>query len=100
VIHNGAATYRAYRITAVINSALGYYYGIQGTTWRDPPILTHPTQKQVVGGRTLLEYFNGGKISLVAWRKPRAVYWVSNTLSDIIPNKQLIAIAASLKLHR
>jgi hypothetical protein len=41
-------------------------------------------------------YANGGKLSLVAWRTPQAVYWISNTLTDDIPNRQLVAIAASL----
>ena len=34
----------------------------------------------------LLLYANGSKLSLVAWRTPQGVYWVSNTLTDSIPN--------------
>ena len=30
------------------------------------------------------------------WRTPRAVYWVSNTLSETLNNKQMLAIARSL----
>jgi hypothetical protein len=86
----------AYRMTLVINSALGLWYGVQGTTWLNPPILNNPTQVQTIRGKSLMEYFSGGKLSLVAWRTPQAVYWVSNTLTDAIPNKQLEAIAASL----
>ena len=99
-IHAGGRAYPSYRMTLVINSALGLYYGVQGTTWRNPPILAKPTQTQTIGGRQLLEYFNGRKLSLVAWRTPSGAYWVANSLTDSIPSKQLIAIAASLKLQR
>src|SRR5204863_5010455 len=30
----------AYRMTLVINPDLGEYYGIQGTTWQNPPLLS------------------------------------------------------------
>jgi LCP family protein required for cell wall assembly len=92
--HN--VTHYAYRMTLVINPVLGQYYGVQGTSWLDPPILSSPTQTKTVNGKQLLLYANGGKLSLVAWRTPQAVYWISNTLTDDIPNRQLVAIAASL----
>jgi polyisoprenyl-teichoic acid--peptidoglycan teichoic acid transferase len=86
----------AYRLTIEMNSALGEYYGVQGTTWQNPPILGHPTATKEVGGKQLLLYAGGGRISLVAWRTPQGVYWVSNTLGDAIGNRQMVAIAASL----
>jgi polyisoprenyl-teichoic acid--peptidoglycan teichoic acid transferase len=89
--------YASYRMTVLINGVLGEYYGIQGTTWSDPPILRHPTATTVVDGRTLLEYANGSGLSVVAFRTAGAVYWVSNTLTDTISAAQLIAIAASLQ---
>ena len=88
--------YPSYRMTLAVNSAFGWYYGIQGTTWRNPPLLAHPTQTETINGKRLEEFFNGGKLSVVAWRTPTGVYWVSNTLDDHIPNGQLKAIAASL----
>ncbi|MDE3132276.1 MAG: LytR family transcriptional regulator, partial [Acidobacteriota bacterium] len=81
----------------VINSVLGEYYGIQGTTWQTPPILNNPTATRFVGGKQLLLYANGGKLSVVAWRTPQGVYWVSNTLTDTIGNSEMVAIAASFK---
>jgi hypothetical protein len=86
----------AYRMTLVLNPLLGQYYGIQGTTWRSPPILNQPTQTRTIAGKQLLLYFNGHKLSLVAWRTPQAVYWISNTLTDDLGNNQMLAIAASL----
>jgi polyisoprenyl-teichoic acid--peptidoglycan teichoic acid transferase len=86
----------AYRMTLALNPVLGQYYGVQGTTWLNPPILNSPTQTRNVGGKQLMVYVNGGKVSLVAWRNNGAAYWVSNTLTDQIGNAQMIAIAASL----
>jgi hypothetical protein len=88
--------HRAYRLTLEINPVLGQYYGVQGTTWREPPILSHPTATRTVGGRRLALYVNGGKLSLVAWHTASAVYWISNTLTDFLSNRQMIGIAASL----
>jgi hypothetical protein len=92
--HGGA--HYAYRMTLVINPALGQYYGVEGMTWQDPPILNSPTQTKVVNGKRLLLYINGGKTSLVAWRTPQGVYWISNDLTDDLSNAQMVAIAASL----
>ncbi len=86
----------AYRMTLEINPVLGEYYGVQGTTWQDPPILQSPTQTKTVNGKQLMLYANGGKLSLVAWHTPQGVYWISNTLDDTIGNSQMVAIAASL----
>ncbi len=86
----------AYRMTVSLNPVLGEYYGVQGTTWTHPPILNSPTMVQTVHGRRLTLYFNGGKLSLVAWHRPGAVYWISNTLTDTLSAGQMKAIAASL----
>jgi LCP family protein required for cell wall assembly len=98
VIHGtDGRRYPAYRMTLVINPLLGLYFGVQGTTWRDAPLLQHGATPQQIGGRTLLEFYGGhGKLYLVAWRTARAVYWVSNTLTASIPSQQMIAMASSL----
>jgi hypothetical protein len=88
--------YPAYRMTLAINPGLGEYYGIQGTTWQHPPLLQSPSSTRTVDGKTLLLYSNGGKLSVVAWRAPWGVYWVSNTLTNTISNRQMVEIAASL----
>ena len=93
------STYPAYRMTLVANPATGSYYGVQGTSWMDPPILKNPTLTRTIAGKRLEEFLNGGKLSAVAWRTPHAVYWISNTLTDTITNSQLIAIAASLTTY-
>jgi hypothetical protein len=83
-------------MTLVLNSLLGQYYGIQGTTWQTPPILSGTHQTRNVGGKQLLIYENGSKIVLVAWHMRGAVYWVSNTLTSDLSNNAMVAIAASL----
>jgi polyisoprenyl-teichoic acid--peptidoglycan teichoic acid transferase len=96
-IEAGGHHYPSYRMTLVLNAALGDYYGVQGTTWPDPPILRHPTRTQVVNGRQLLEYGTSSQLSLVAFRTSSGTYWVSNTLTNSIPSAELIAIAASMR---
>jgi polyisoprenyl-teichoic acid--peptidoglycan teichoic acid transferase len=92
----GGGGYSSYRITVVLNSALGEYYGIQGTAWKTPPILNAKSTTVNVDGKTLQVFKNGARVSLVAYHTPQGVYWVSNTLADAIGNNQMIAIAASL----
>jgi polyisoprenyl-teichoic acid--peptidoglycan teichoic acid transferase len=91
----GVAHY-AYRLTLVMNAALGQYYGVQGSTWQDPPILSSPSGTKTVNGKQLLLFANGSKLNVVAWKTPRGVYWISNTLTDDLTNRQMVAIAASL----
>ncbi|MGA8337867.1 MAG: LCP family protein [Solirubrobacteraceae bacterium] len=86
----------SYRMTIAINPVLGEYYGVQGTTWQNPPILQSPTETKMVNGKQLLLYADAGKITLVAWKTAQGVYWISNTLTDNIGNRQMVAIAASL----
>jgi polyisoprenyl-teichoic acid--peptidoglycan teichoic acid transferase len=87
--------YRAYRI--VVNTGLdGQYYGIQGMNWKSPPILDDPSDEISMRGRKYQLFYDGNRLRLVAWRTPRAVYWVSNSLSETLTNKQMLAIARSL----
>ena len=91
----------AYRMTLVLNSVLGEYYGIQGVRWSNPPLLAKPTETKVVHGRKLYLYAaNGGHLTQVAWHLGPYTYWVSNTLTTDIPNHQLVAIAASMVRYR
>ena len=89
--------YPSYRIVARTGE-LGAYYGIQGTTWKDPPLLENPSETQkLTGGRTLLLYGDGNRLRLVAVKTPTASYWVSNTLLLSLNNRQMVAIARSLQ---
>jgi LCP family protein required for cell wall assembly len=94
IYDRGHHRYRAYRIVGYTGQD-GQYYGIQGTTWKSPPILDDPTDKIHMRGRTYEEFYDGSRLRLVAWRTPNAVYWVSNTLSELLSNAQMRALARS-----
>jgi len=90
--------HRAYRLPVRISvSGFREYYGIQGMTWREPPVLDDPTETRTVNGRKLSLYYDGRRLRLVAWKTDRAVYWVSNTLLRKLTNRQMLAIAGSLR---
>jgi LCP family protein required for cell wall assembly len=86
----------AYRLVVVQSEIEGQYYGIQGTDWRTPPLLAHPTSTRRVAGRTLLLFKDGSRLRFVAWKRKDGAYWVSNSLSLKLSNAQMIGIAASL----
>jgi LCP family protein required for cell wall assembly len=91
--------HHAYRMV-LDKGSLGDFYGVQGMSWKNPPILDKPSGKQIVNGRRLLLYADGGRLRLVAWRTARAVYWISNTLTLALNNDQMLAIAGSLRTFR
>jgi LCP family protein required for cell wall assembly len=88
--------YAAYRM--VLSAGLiGQYYGIQGTTWMDPPILSGSHETHTIHGRKFYYYWDGTQLRLVAWKTSHAVYWISNTLLLSLSNRQMTAIAASTR---
>lgn len=86
----------AYRLSIRVDGKVGAYYGVQGMKWRNPPILDGPHRDVTVAGRRLAVYLDGSKVSMVAWRTPKAVYWVHNTLTHDLTRPQMLAIARSL----
>ncbi|MGH3994695.1 MAG: hypothetical protein ACRDSN_19810, partial [Pseudonocardiaceae bacterium] len=76
----------------------GEYYGVQGTTWQDPPILDSASEKRTVGKREFELHYDGDRVRIVAWRTRKAVYWVSNTLLQTLSEHQMLAIARSTRL--
>jgi len=88
--------HRAYRIVLSAGE-VGEFYGVQGTTWKSPPILEDADDEVRMRGRTYRRYFDGRKIRLIAWSTKQAVYWVSNTLSQRLTNRQMMDIARSLQ---
>ncbi len=87
--------YAAYRMVLSTGEA-GQYYGVQGTTWKAPPILDTPSETTTMGGRDFELFYDGTRLRLVALRTPKGVYWVANTLSQTLTNPQMLAIARSL----
>jgi hypothetical protein len=88
--------HRAYRLVLAENAIDGQFYGVQGTTWRTPPLLASPSAKRKVKGRTLELFRAGQRLRFVAWRTDRAAYWISNTVGLKLSNDEMLALAASL----
>ena len=89
-------TYQAYRMV-IKRGLVGEYYGVQGTRWKNPPILDNPSEKRKIGGRQFELHYDGDRLRLVAWRTKQAVYWVSNTLLLTLNERQMLAIAHSTR---
>ncbi len=90
------AGHEAYRLVVHLGVRAGEYYGIEGTSWRTPPLLDGPHRTVRSGGRKLLVYADGDRTRLVAWRTREGVYWVHNTLTRSVSQTRLTAIARSL----
>jgi polyisoprenyl-teichoic acid--peptidoglycan teichoic acid transferase len=88
--------YPAYRIV-VKKGYVGEYYGIQGTTFKDAPLLDQPHSTRMIRGRKYQLYADGSRLRLVAWKDGKSVYWISNTLLLSLTNSQMLSIAASTK---
>ena len=89
--------YRAYRMVLKRGDLLGENYGVQGTTWKDPPIARDPQEERTIKGRTYELHYDGDRLRLVAWRTPKGTYWISNTLLLSLTNRQMMAIARSAR---
>ena len=90
------SSFKAYRIVFSQGDD-GQYYGVQGTTWKTAPILDNPTDTIRMRKRTYMRFFDGRKIRMIAWRTRKAAYWVSNTLTRNLNNRQMMDIARSLQ---
>lgn len=87
--------YDAYRLVA--KTADGDYWGLQGMTWHDPPLLESPTREVTRKGRTYRLYFNGTRLHMVAWRQGAGTYWISNSVLNNLSNETMLAIAESAR---
>lgn len=88
---------KSYRMV-IKRSRVGEYYGVQGTTWRRPPLLEGGFDRVRSGRRTFELHYDGDRVKLVAWRTSKAVYWVSNTLLQSLNKNQMLSIARSTRL--
>ena len=92
----GGRRYGGYRMV-VKKGIAGEYYGLQGLTWKNPPILDDPTEIRQIGRRKYELHYDGDRLRLVAWRTRKAVYWISNTLLQSLSERQMLAIARSAR---
>jgi LCP family protein required for cell wall assembly len=90
--------YPAYRLVMQKSDlAFNVYYGLQGTTFTGAPILAQAHTTRTIHGRRFDLYADGSRLRMVAWRKGRSVYWISNTLLETLTNSQMLGIAASTR---
>jgi hypothetical protein len=95
-IRANGKTYLSYRMVTK-RGIVGEYYGLQGTRWKDPPILNGPDETKKIKGREYDIFMDGDRVRLVAWRTDEAVYWVTNTLLQTLSKKQMLEIASTAK---
>jgi polyisoprenyl-teichoic acid--peptidoglycan teichoic acid transferase len=93
---SGGKRYGAYRMV-IKRGLVGEYYGLQGTTWKNPPILENASEKRRIGGREYELHYDGDRLRMVAWRTRKAAYWVSNTLLLTLSERQMLAVAKSAR---
>ncbi|MEH3053700.1 MAG: LCP family protein [Patulibacter minatonensis] len=89
-------SFPAYRLSYYYGEN-GQYWGVQGLTWRNPPILNDQHSTVERNGKKLYVYRTGSRYRLVAWRTSKGVFWVSNTVSNLLTNSQMLDIASNLK---
>jgi len=96
----GDQVYWGYKlVVSRFNGAYYEYYGVSGTDWRDPPILSDPTEERTINGRNYLLFYDGGKLRQVGWKTEDASYWVENTLLETLTPSQMLAIAESVQQY-
>jgi hypothetical protein len=79
---------------------LGDYYGFMGTSWKDPPALSNPSEEREIGDRTYKLFYDGDRLRLVGWQTDEGSFWVSNSLIDTISNEDMLKIAQSFRQLR
>jgi LCP family protein required for cell wall assembly len=87
--------HKAFRL--VYRTGGGEFWGIQQTSWADPPVLDGPSVTRKLKGRTYDLYFDGSKLHMVAFRGEDASYWVVNTLLNRLSNETMLAVAQGLR---
>jgi LCP family protein required for cell wall assembly len=88
----------SYRMVISHGGDLKEYYGLQGTTWKNPPILKDPDEKLRYGKREFEIFYDGDRVRLVAWRTTNGVYWVTNTLLQKLSKSQMVQIARTTRV--
>jgi hypothetical protein len=89
----------AYKMVVALNSneSAGEYYGVEGTTWSDPPILEKKSETRTIDGRDYDLYYDGDRLRIVAFHDDDGnSYWVSNTLLQTLDEDQMLAIATPM----
>jgi polyisoprenyl-teichoic acid--peptidoglycan teichoic acid transferase len=89
----------AYRMTLQLSLPDGvHYFGVQGIQgWTDPPILADPSLTKTIHGREYKIFVDGDRIKTISWERGDNVYWVSNSLLQVLTNDQMVGMARSAR---
>ena len=68
------------------------YYGVSGTDWVNAPLFANPSSEREINGRNYKLYYDAGHLRMVAFEKDKAMYWVTNTLENLLTNEQMLGI--------
>ena len=71
------------------------YMNITETTWLDAP-LASPGKQVTHDGTVFTVVFTADKVERVWWKSDGVLYWVSNTLSHLVSEAELLAVAESM----
>jgi hypothetical protein len=88
----------AYRMVAA-TGIVGEYYGVEGTTWKDPPILGLATDDVRLGGRAWRVQHDGRDVRRLFWSSRDGTYWISNSLTNELSPREMYALARTFA-HR
>jgi polyisoprenyl-teichoic acid--peptidoglycan teichoic acid transferase len=90
----------AYRMVATLELPDGvHYFGVQGIRgWPDPPILANPSLTKTIRGRDYDVYVDGDRVKMIAWHRGDNVYWISNSLLQVLTNDQMVGMARSARV--
>jgi LCP family protein required for cell wall assembly len=98
-----AFPWQGYRLVVEVSGergGIGQYYGIQGTSWKDPPVLDMASDSVTLAGRKFQIEYDGSRIRRLIWKSPNGTYWVNNSLKNSLTNAEMRAIARSLVPYR
>ena len=71
------------------------YLGVSETSWLDAPLASPGTSVVESGGITYTVVGTEGKVDHIWWKKDGVLFWVSNTLSYLVPESALLRMAES-----
>jgi polyisoprenyl-teichoic acid--peptidoglycan teichoic acid transferase len=92
-INTGGGSQSALRII-YRDQSMDQYLGVSETSWVDAPLASPGTQVQA-DGITYTVVGTEGKVDHVWWKKDGVLYWISNTLSYLLPESELLKVAES-----
>jgi LCP family protein required for cell wall assembly len=94
--HARRPAWKAYRVVGE-TGLNGQYYGVEGTSWRSPPILDLADGTLRLAGRTWKVQYDGRRVRRLSWSSPNGTYWISNTLTNDLTPAEMYALARSFR---